>query len=283
MIRELLADMISEPYSISPIHGGDINETFLVTKGDQEFFVKYHHGSYAMEMFQKEEQGLKLINLAVPGFAPEVIARTSIGNHACLILEFIKSGPDTVAAHASLAEQLVKLHTFESDKFGLDQSNFIGSLTQYNTPYGTISEFMVLSRLEPQLKLAQDSNYLASGEIPSTSKMIKTLEDIIPEEKPCLIHGDLWSGNYLITNSGKSMIIDPAVAFVHREMDIAMSKLFGGFSTDFYRFYNEYFPLVKGWQQRIDLFQLYYILVHLNLFGISYKGSAMRIIKKWFN
>ncbi len=281
MIRKLLTEIIREPFTLSPIHGGDINEAFLVTGSDQDFFVKYHNGAYARDMFNKEKKGLELINKAVAGFAPESFAVINKGNHAVLLLEFIKSGNKS-SCQSSLAEKLAQLHRTSSNKYGLDHDNYIGRLVQYNMKSDSVIDFLMYSRFEPQIKMAVDTGLIASDEVPDVNRIMQIMTDLIPDEGPCLVHGDLWGGNYLCTSFGSGMIIDPAVAYSHREMDIAMSMLFGGFTNTFYNVYNDHFPLVKGWENRLDLFQLYYLLVHLNLFGMSYKGSVLRIMKKDF-
>ena len=109
----------------------------------------------------------------------------------------------------------------------------------------------------------------------------KNLESIIPKEKASFIHGDLWAGNYLITPNNKACIFDPAIAYAPREMDLAMMKLFGGYPQEVFKIYEEIFPLQDDWKSRISLWQLYYILVHLNLFGASYYGQANHILKQY--
>ncbi|NNF36132.1 MAG: phosphotransferase [Saprospiraceae bacterium] len=282
MIRNLLADIIREPFDLTPVPGGDINEAFLVTSGDQEFFIKYHCGSYASDMFDKELVGLDLINKAVPGFAPQAHSIINDGDHALLIMEYLKAVHKGSDCGLDLGQRLAEMHQYESEHYGLESGNYIGSLTQKNDYADSISEFMAQSRFQPQLQMARDRGYLIKSEIPSLDRMERVLNEIIPEEKPCLVHGDLWGGNYLCVGNGKAMIIDPAVAYAHRELDIAMSRLFGGFDDKFYNSYNDTYPLAPGWENRIDLFQLYYLLVHLNLFGTSYKGSVMRILRKYF-
>ena len=135
-------------------------------------------------------------------------------------------------------------------------------------------------RIEPQLKLAKELGY----DLPDTSSLYKNCESIIPKENASLIHGDLWGGNYLVDTNGSPCIIDPAVAYAPREMDIAMTRLFGGFRDQMISSYQDYYPLEKDWEQRIELWQLYYLLMHLNVFGISYKSQVTEIIHKysWF-
>jgi len=175
------------------------------------------------------------------------------------------------------AQALAKLHNKRSIKFGLDFDNYIGSLAQKNTmSYSSASQFYINLRLEPQLKMASQKGYRFN----SIERLYKTVEEVVPNEMASLIHGDLWSGNYMYTKD-KAAVIDPAISFAPREMDMAMMKLFGGFSPEVFEVYNEIYPRSEGWEERIELWQLYYLLVHLNLFGQSYYESVERIIKTY--
>lgn len=138
-----------------------------------------------------------------------------------------------------------------------------------------------MERLQPLVKLAYDSGLLDGQDARRMEILYKKLPEILPVEPPSLIHGDLWSGNYMVGNDGNPCIIDPAVYYGHREMDIAMSKLFGGFSPEFYRAYNEEYPMVKGWEKRVELNQLYPLLVHVNLFGEGYNRQVRQILKDY--
>ena len=130
---------------------------------------------------------------------------------------------------------------------------------------------------EPQLRMAVDSGYSFSG----LEKALRHIAESIPKESPSLIHGDLWGGNYLVSKHGNPVLIDPAVAYAPREMDLGMMKLFGGFSSEVFTLYNEIFPLTKGWEERIPLWQLYYLLVHLNLFGSGYLSRVRDILGRY--
>ena len=183
-----------------------------------------------------------------------------------------------------LGHHLAALHQpSAADNFGGQTDNFIGNLPQSNTQQLNWSTFYVQERLLPQLEISRARQMLDPAEIPSLQKMLKRCSTIFPEVKPSLLHGDLWRGNYLISKNGSPYLIDPAIYFGHHEVDIAMSRLFGGFNSTFYDAYAEHFP------QRIDdtalmnIYQLYYLLVHLNLFGSSYYSSVHRILKTYFN
>ena len=142
-------------------------------------------------------------------------------------------------------------------------------------------EFFIEGRLEKQIALAKNSGAIDSATVQQFNRLYNKLPEIIPEEKPSLIHGDLWNGNFMTGADGKAWLIDPAVYYGHREMDLAMTKLFGGFSTDFYESYNETFPLQKGFNNRVDIHNLYPLLVHVNLFGGGYLHEVKNILSRF--
>jgi fructosamine-3-kinase len=179
--------------------------------------------------------------------------------------------------------RLAELHQISTCKaFGWETDNFIGSLPRSNKQNTDWSDFYVSERLLPQLKLAMDKNHLKKNEIPSEGILLQTCRNLFPETSPSLLHGDLWSGNYLVSADRTPYLIDPATYFGHHEADIAMTRLFGGFGKAFYEAYSEHFPKVGGESERNDIYQLYYLLVHLNLFGGSYKASVKNILGRYF-
>jgi fructosamine-3-kinase len=155
----------------------------------------------------------------------------------------------------------------------------MGSLPQSNKKHSDWISFFVEERLEKQVSLAHE--YLSSSNFSAFNRLYKRLGELIPPEPPALLHGDLWGGNYMVSSDGKACLIDPAVYYGHREIDIAMTTLFEGFDGDFYASYHEEYPLEKGWRDRLDIFNLYPLLIHLNLFGSGYLGSIERILKRF--
>lgn len=166
------------------------------------------------------------------------------------------------------------MHTHSAEAFGFDGDNYMGSLKQSNIKHDTWAAFYTGERLMPMVKIAVDNCLLSNRDEQFFEKLYARLPGLFEEEKPSLIHGDLWSGNYIIANDDAPYLIDPAVSYGHREFDIAMTTLFGGFGRQFYRSYHESFPLAKGWEQRLDLWNLYPLLLHLNLFGAGYLGQV---------
>jgi Fructosamine-3-kinase len=206
-----------------------------------------------------------------------VLASGIYKDRSYLILEYIAPGNPASTFWSQFAENLAKLHHTTQPHFGLDHDNYIGSLPQSNKMEITASEFYINQRLEPQLKRARDSGFSFSN----LDRFFTTISEVIPNEVPSLIHGDLWNGNFLISEKGDAALIDPAVAFAPREMDLAMMQLFGGFPSEVFSMYNEHFSLTENWKERTSLWQLYYLLVHLNLFGAGYLLQVNAILKKY--
>ncbi|MBK5285164.1 MAG: fructosamine kinase family protein [Bacteroidia bacterium] len=152
---------------------------------------------------------------------------------------------------------------------------------QSNSQKRTWAEFFISERLEKQIAFAKDLGVIDNSTIQQFNNLYKRLPELIPEEAPSLLHGDLWNGNFMTGNDGKAWLIDPAIYYGHREMDLAMTKLFGGFSEEFYSSYIESFPLQKGFTERIDIHNLYPLLVHVNLFGGGYLIEVKNILSRF--
>ena len=157
----------------------------------------------------------------------------------------------------------------------------MGSLAQVNRQGVSWTEFFIEERLKPQVELGELKGLLAGSILDQFEIVYEKLDSLYPAERPALIHGDLWSGNYLVNSAEKPVLIDPAISYSNRECDIAMTTLFGGFQQLFYDAYNEVFPLQQGWKQRLDLWNLYPLLVHVNLFGTSYLGGIRRTLAEF--
>ena len=274
--------MGSEVHGISPVSGGDIASAFLLKTTEEQFFVKMLLKPEALNMFQVEKAGLDAIRNSNTVRTPEVYFCEAIENGAFLLMEYVESKKPTDNELALLGKQLAELHQSEASLFGWDRDNYIGSLPQSNTQHPNWAQFYVRERLIPQLDLARKRGLLSSSEIPAERVMEEVLVDLSAVVRPSLLHGDLWSGNYLISSAGIPYLIDPAVYFGHNEVDIAMSRLFGGFGNSFYKAYENVYPGDTYSNDRINIYQLYYLLVHLNLFGHSYYSGVISIMKRYF-
>lgn len=260
-----------------PLSGGDINEVYKVNSKHKQYVVKLNSASSYPDMFGKEAKSLNILSETKSFLIPDVLGFGKHDDKTYLIIDYIPSGIKT-NFEEEFALCLAKLHRCQSDFYGLDFDNFIGRLPQKNLPKTKdATDFYINLRLEPQFKMASAKGF----KFEKIDRLYKNIEQIIPQEKASLIHGDLWSGNYLISEKGKPCIYDPAIAYAPREMDIAMMKLFGGYPAQIFNTYNEVFPLEKNWEYRIALWQLYYILVHVNLFGGAYYSQAQGLIKKY--
>ncbi len=258
------------------LSGGDINSVYKVKTDDQTLVVKLNNTQY-LELFEQEAHGLLSLQKSKSFSIPNVVAHGQEGNLSFLILEYIPSGRPKVHFWKDFAKQLAQLHRHSQAYFGYHTTNYIGSLKQYNDKRKNAAAFFIEQRLQPQLQLATANGHSFNH----TDALFRHCETHIPNEPPALIHGDLWSGNYLLDDQGAPVLIDPAVAFASREMDLAMMQLFGGFHKSVYFHYNAIFPLIEGWESRIKLWQLYYVLVHVNLFGRSYFVQAQSVINQY--
>ncbi len=279
-VEGLLGEKIAE---VTPVRGGGINQALcLVGQRGQKWFLKTNADSTASLMFKREAQGLALLGASGVIRTPRVFGYGQVeeGN-AFLLLEFIHSRPHSPLFWTCFGHALANLHQQTSAFFGFAHDNFIGRLPQLNRRCATWAEFYAEERLRPQMQLAREQGYLDKGTERQLERLCQHLGEICPDEPPAFVHGDLWSGNFLCDTQGKPVLIDPAAAYAHREMDLAMSRLFGGFDPRFYAAYEEIWPLVPGFEQRMEIYQLYYLLVHVNLFGASYEDSVRRILKRW--
>jgi fructosamine-3-kinase len=253
------------------ISGGDINEAHALTLDDgRTVFAKTNRGADPA-MFPAEARGLRWLDEARALRLPVVLAV----DPAYLVLEQIRSAPRRSGFDEELGRGLAALHRFGAPCFGLDHDNFIGRLPQSNEPAPTWAEFYRARRLEPQLRRAIDEGNASQRMRRDGERLLATIEDLVgPPEPPARLHGDLWGGNLLADDQGHPCLIDPAVQGGHRELDLAMMRLFGGFSGRVFASYSESFSLAPGHEERVPLYQLYYLLVHVNLFGGSYVSSV---------
>ncbi|NEV94721.1 fructosamine kinase family protein [Psychroflexus sp. YR1-1] len=260
--------------SAQALRGGDINSVFLLKGWNGNVVVKVNKASAFPKMFQKEANGLSALKSTQAIDVPEVLGYGDFKTRTYLMMEYKPSGQADQGFWELFGQQLADLHRNTQETFGFMEDNYIGSLPQYNGSAASASEFYIEQRLEPQVKMAKDNGY----EFENIESFYQKLEEMIPDETPSLIHGDLWSGNYLVNSEGKPCLIDPAVAYAPREMDLAMMKLFGGFDDKLFQAYDESFPFEKDWEKRIALWQLYHILVHVNLFGGHYYQRAKDVL-----
>lgn len=249
------------------VSGGDINQAHQAELADgRTVFVKSNESAPA-GMFAAEARGLAWLCEARALRIPRVWAE----GPDFLVLESIDVGEPCLDHDEELGRGLASLHAFGAPGFGLDHDNFIGRLDQKNAPMPTWAEFYRARRLQPQLRLAVERGLLSPRTRRGVEHILSRLEDLVgPTEPPARLHGDLWGGNAIVDERGMPCLIDPAVYGGHREIDLAMMKLFGGFRARVFAAYEEAFPLADGYRSRVPLYQLYFLMVHVNLFGEAY-------------
>ncbi len=276
----------SEVESSERLYGGDINNAFaLRLKNGGLAFMKSNR-SAPPGFFKAEIEGLSAIAKTETIGTPRALGYGSENGRAFLILEYVSEGRRTKSFWETFGRRLAAMHAADtspyvhSGRFGFDLGNYIGRTRQINSPKDTWIDFFRECRLEPQFKAAE--RFFGASDIKRINSLLDDLGNYLTEpRRPSLLHGDLWSGNFMTGPDGEAWLIDPAVYVGHAEADIAMTELFGGFDSRFYAAYREAAPLEPGYPDRRDLYNLYQLLNHLNIFGGSYLGSVMRIVKRY--
>ena len=283
----------------SPVGGGCISETArLHTSTGASFFLKWSDGDASAGIFRAEAYSLARLaathTLRVPGVLavsdPETRPADSAPGESTapaprwLLLEWLEPGSATRTTWDQLGARLAALHRTGGDgDYGWPADNFIGTLPQPNSPSTSWSDFWRDRRLRPQLELALAGSAFGAAEAARFDALFAALDDILApasEDGPSILHGDLWSGNLHVVASGEPALIDPSSYFGHREVDLAMAQLFGGFDDRFLRAYREAWPLADGFADlRRPVYQLYYLLVHVNLFGGAYRAAALDALR----
>jgi protein-ribulosamine 3-kinase len=266
---------------VSSVTGGSINAAYCLHTTAGDYMMKRNSKSAYPNMFACESAGLNAIRKTQTIAVPKTILLDEFEDDSFLILEWIEAVKVTLATGKLLGQHLSAMHRHMAKQFGFDDDNYMGSLPQSNQKHDTWAAFYINERLQPMVNIGVNKGLLNLKDAQDFEKLYKILPHLFEEEAPALIHGDLWSGNFLIGADQKPYLIDPAVSYGHREFDIAMTTLFGGFNREFYDAYNNNFPLAGGWQQRIDLWNLYPLLLHLNLFGGGYLAQVKNCLHKF--
>ena len=281
IFKKILEERLSaEIESIAPLSGGDINEVYKINCTLGKFVIKHNSCQRFPKMFHKEANGLHMLRKG--GLkTPAVIDHFEYEDDQFLILEFIKEEKAENNFWIEFANSLAKIHRKSNALFGLDHNNYIGSLDQQNDPMSSWEEFFISRRLKPLVKIAFDNGLMARKHLADFNHFYRVFSELLPVETPSLLHGDLWSGNLLCGLGQQAVFIDPAVYYGHREVDIAMTKMFGGFDQVYLDHYQDCFPLEKGWEERVSIHNLYPRLVHLVLFGRSYLSGIENVIQRY--
>ncbi len=273
--------------SMQSAGGGCINNASVLDLEDgRRFFLKWNP-SPLPKMFEREAEGLQALadteTLRVPRPVCTAIDLDS-NSTPFIVMEYVHKGKKGKRFFETFGHQFAQLHQkARSDRFGFRHDNYLGSTPQPNTWKHDWVEFWRESRLGHQLQLARENGLSDARFNRLGDNLLNRLDHWIgePDEPPCLLHGDLWGGNYLSDDSGNPVLIDPAAYYGRREADLAMTLLFGGFDRAFYDAYREAWPLADGSDARLDIYKLYHLLNHLNLFGSSYRGNCMSILNRY--
>ncbi|EKQ68297.1 fructosamine-3-kinase [Leptolyngbyaceae cyanobacterium JSC-12] len=258
------------------VSGGCINSGYALSDGQRAYFVKVNQATQ-IAMFEAEAAGLDDMVATHTIRVPKPICWGTAGNSAYLVLEWLDLGRGDGNAWLAMGQQLAAMHRATSARgFGWKMNNTIGSTPQPNPWTADWVTFWQEHRIGFQFKLANRRG----GYFPQQERLLDAIPQLLAghDPQPSLVHGDLWSGNAAVTRAGEPVIFDPATYYGDREVDLAMTELFGSFPAEFYRAYNDTFPLDSDYSQRKVLYNLYHILNHFNLFGGSYASQANRMI-----
>ncbi len=260
------------------VGGGCINQGYAISDGKLTYFVKLNQVSQ-VAMFEAEALGLEQMYNTATIRVPKPICYGIAGNSCYLVLEWLEMGSGNAKTWEEMGRQLAAMHKATSQHgFGWDINNTIGSTPQINTWTSNWVEFLGKHRLGYQFQLARRRG----GRFPQAEELLTAIPEILADyhPQPSLVHGDLWGGNAGCTVEGEPVIFDPATYFGDREVDIAMTELFGGFPAAFYQGYEQVFPLEPGYERRKTLYNLYHIVNHFNLFGGGYESQANSMIAR---
>ena len=282
-ISQAISQATGQEFAIATtnsVSGGCINQGYKV-KGngnDRQYFVKLNDVSQ-VDMFAAEALGLKQMYATQTITVPEPICWGMAANSSYIVLQWLDLGGGNQQSWTEMGRQLATMHREgTSQNFGWERNNTIGSTPQVNSWMDNWADFFAEQRIGYQLKLAKRRGV----SFPDTKQVVDAVKAklAVRQPQPSLVHGDLWSGNAAIGQDGTPIIFDPATYYGDRETDIAMTELFGGFPTAFYNGYNEVWQLDSGYRQRKNIYNLYHVLNHFNLFGGGYANQAQRIIQQ---
>ena len=283
-IKEIYGNAVSLS-SMRPVGGGDINEAYVLTLSDGiRLFLKCNP-RMDVSFFEAEKDGLYAIARTGKIGVPQVIEAGSVGGRSYLLMEFAAGDKPNPGFWERFGHELAGMHSFDASefvpggRFGFWRDNYIGAGDQKNNPCDRWTQFFRECRLRPQYEAAK--GYFSPEMTEKFERLFDALDSLLTEpEKPALLHGDLWAGNYITGRDGWAWLIDPAVYVGHPEADIAMTELFGGYTRTFYDAYRESGLIGEGYERRRDVYNLYHMLNHLNLFGGGYLSSVAGILRR---
>ena len=280
-LKELFSNNTNEIH-FGSVGGGCINETYRISFDDRQFFCKINSATKFPHLFEKEANGLKLIAKQNIIKVPAVINCFETAGQQVLLLEWINEGERTESFWKKFGEQLAALHSVSNERFGLNEDNYMGSIPQFNQPTANWVDFFIQQRLQPLTQQCLSLQLLSSRHQSQFENLYKQLPSIFNRaQKPSLLHGDLWSGNFMCNENEEPVLIDTAVYFGHPSIDLGMTTLFGGFRSGFYEAYNYHSPFPPDYKEQWEVCNLYPLLIHLLLFGRSYLSQIERTLHNY--
>ena len=269
--------------SSSALGGGCINHASRIATNLGDFFIKWNDNC-AEDIFLREAESLLELKKASGNevYVPDVfVSKTVDSTPGFLVMEYLEPGSLFKDSDEKLGRGLALIHQYQNLKFGFYNNNYCGATIQNNLWVKNWPEFYRDQRLSFLLELIQKERPLPAHELNIYQKLLTKISELLPNDaEPGLIHGDLWSGNYMMSKKGPALI-DPASYYADREMEFGIITMFGGFSKRFYAAYNEIYPLAPDWKARNGLYQLFHVLNHYYLFGGGYRQQALRIAESY--
>jgi fructosamine-3-kinase len=281
-LQAIIEDCGLQVQRTEQVHGGDINAAFCLHTSTGKYFLKVNQAVQYPDMLLKEAAGLSQLKKTRTVSIPAVIKTGIAGDQQYLLLEWIEKGQPEKLFWENFGHQLAHLHQQPQEYFGWTTDNYIGRLKQSNKRHGNWDEFYTECRIMPLVETLYNKQLFNRTDLNAAGHFCNQLDALFPVEHPSLLHGDLWSGNYSVSPDGQPVIFDPAVYYGHREMDLGMTQLFGGFDPRFLEAYQEVYPLEPGWEKRLKLTEAWPLLVHAVLFGGFYIGRAREVLR-YFN
>ena len=278
LLVEIFRERQQQITHVQAVSGGSINQSFKITTTGGTYFCKTNGSARFPLMFEKEKNGIESIAATATINVPGNVITGQTAQEQWIIMDWVQEKPAAAPFWKNFAAALAALHHQVQQSFGFREDNYMGALHQSNAFHQGWVDFFREERLQPQVKLARDKGFLPATAGNGFERLYQRLPQLFTDEQPCLVHGDLWSGNFICDVNGQAVLIDPAVYYGNRHVDLAMTTLFGGFDDVFYQAYAYHFPLPANYREQWRIINLYPLLVHLNLFGKSYLSSILGTI-----
>ena len=283
MLQQRLSYLLGKECTLhlQAVSGGSINQTYRLISGIDSFFCKVNSATKFPHLFQKEKNGLSLLAQQGRIKTPAVMDQFETEGFQFLLLEWIQPGHRNKGFWERFGENLAALHQVKSSKCGLNEDNYMGSVPQQNNQHDNWCQFFAEERLLPMMRQCTANNLLSSNDNRLLECLLQKLPSHFEEEEHSLLHGDLWSGNFLCSETSEPVLIDPAVYYGHRSMDLSMTTLFGGFQEPFYEAYHYHYPYPSNYREQWKICNLYPLLIHLYLFGASYLSPIRDTLRQF--